>query len=92
MITTSLREIPPSRDAKLDAQVLEKDRNEVRDQNDEEQGVAELGSAREIGGPIAGIHVTDRNHESGSGVGEKLAQERGILRHADRAVGLGQTW
>jgi hypothetical protein len=54
-------------DAKLGGESLEKDRHQVRGENYSEECVSELGTAGEIGGPVAGIHVADRDEVSRSG-------------------------
>ncbi len=90
MIAAGLREVATGDDAELDAQVLQQDRHEIRDHDDREERVAELRAASEVGGPVAGIHVTDGHEETGPGKGEQLPPERGIGRHEDAAVHLGQ--
>ena len=90
IIAAGLREIAPGGDAELDAQVLEQDGHQVRDQDDREKRVAKFRPAREVGGPVARIHVADGDEESGAGEGEQLAPKRGVLRDADAAVDFRQ--
>jgi hypothetical protein len=65
MIAAGLGQIPAGGDAELDAQMLEKDRHEVRDHDDGKQGVAELSAARQIGGPVSRVHIAHGHEEAG---------------------------
>ena len=76
MIAAGLREVAPRDDAELDAEMLEQDRHQVGNHDDAEQRVAELRAAREVGGPIAGIHVTHRHEKAGTREGQQLSPER----------------
>ncbi len=58
--------------------------------NDEEQRVAERRAAREIGRPVAGIHIADRHHVAGPGKGEELPEPDAAFRDRDRRVRLRQ--
>ena len=86
MIAAGLREIAPRGDTELDAQMLEQDRHEVRDHDDREQRVAKLRATRQIGRPIAGVHVADRDEKTRAGEGGHFAPKRALPRHDDTAV------
>src|SRR5262249_4956324 len=51
---------------------------------------AEPGAAREIGGPVARVHVSHGDYVARSGKGERLAPERDATRHRHRVVRLGE--
>ncbi len=70
MIATSLREIAARGDAELDAQMLKQDRHEIGEHDDKQKRVAKLGAARQVGCPISGVHVTDRDKKAGAREGE----------------------
>ena len=65
MIAAGLGKITSGSDAELDAEMLQQDRHEIRNHDNHQQRVAESCAAREIRGPIARIHVTDRDKEAG---------------------------
>ena len=75
VVAARLREIAAGDDAELRREALEEHRHDVREQHDAEQRVAEARSAGEIGGPVAGVHVADRDEIPGSGEGEELPEE-----------------
>jgi hypothetical protein len=60
-MAASLREISLGRDPEPRAKGLKQDRHQIRKQNDAEQPVTEGGATREIGRPVARVHVTDRD-------------------------------
>ena len=80
MIAAGLREIASGRDAELDAQMLEEDRHEIGDHDDAEQRVTKLRAARQVGRPIARVHVADRDEKTWAG-------EAAILRQKEAVVG-----
>ena len=63
-LPTGLGEVEAGGDVEAHAEVLEQDRHQVRQQDDPEQRVAEPGAAREVGRPVARIHVADRHEET----------------------------
>ena len=69
----SLREIAVGDDAEPGGQRLQQDRHQVRDQDDRQQGVAKLRAAREVGRPVARVHVPDRDQVAGTGKGQQPA-------------------
>ncbi len=88
VVATRLREIPAGGDAQLDAQVLEQDRHQVRDHDDGQERVAKLRAARQVGGPVARVHVADRHEKTRTREGEHLPPERRPGWHRDAAVHL----
>ena len=73
VVAARLREIASGDDAELRCESLEQDRHQVRGENDAQQRVAELRSTREIGCPVARIHVADSHQVSRSRECEDLA-------------------
>ena len=72
MFAAVLREGEAGDDAQLGREVLDEDRHGVRPEQDPEKTVAELGSAEDVGGEVAGIDVGDGGDEGGSEVGPHL--------------------
>ena len=73
MIAAGLREIASRGDAELDAQMLKQDRHEIGEHDDKQQRVAKFRAACQVGRPIAGVHVTDRDEKAGPGESEQLS-------------------
>src|SRR6266404_3227002 len=73
-------------DAKLGGKRLKKHRHEVAEKNDAEEGVAELGAALEVGGPVAGVHVAHGDEVAWAGERENLAEPRSSGRDGNRAM------
>jgi hypothetical protein len=90
VVAAGLGEIAAGDDAELDAEVLQQNGHEIGDENDAQQRVAELRAALQVGGPVARVHVTDRDEKAGAGEGEQLAPEGRGDRHDDAAVDLRQ--
>ena len=90
MIAAGLGKITSGSDAELDAEMLQQDRHAIRNHDDHEQGVAESCAARKIRGPIARIHVADRDKEAGAGKCEQLSPKRRRRRNNDAAMNFGQ--
>ena len=91
MIAARLCEVAPGDDAELGAEGLQKNRHEVGDEDDAEQRVAELRTAREVGGPVAGVHVADSHEITRAGKRKQLAPETERLRHHNRPMHFLQT-
>ena len=91
MITAGLRQVAASHDAELGAERLQNDCHEVREQNDAQQRVAKLRAASEVGGPIAGIHVADRDEIAGARKGQELAPKAQLFWHLNGAMNFRQT-
>src|SRR5205807_1927870 len=89
VIPTRLREVAPGHDPELRGEALQKDRHEVREENDAEQCVAERRASGEIRRPIARIHVSDGDQIARSGERENLPPPSPL---ADRngAIDLGE--
>ena len=69
---------------------LQQDRHQVRQHDHAEQRVAVARAAGEVGGPVAGVHVADRDEVARSGEGEELSPEAGAGGDGDGAMDLGQ--
>ena len=70
--------------------VLEQDGHQVGGHDDAQQGVTELGTARQVGRPVARVHVTDSHQEARPGEGSHLLPEGGSLRDRDAAMDFRQ--
>ncbi len=86
VIAARLSEIPPAGDAEPQGERLQQDRHQVRQHDHAEERVAVSRSSREVGRPVAGIHVTDRNQVTGAGEREQLLPEAARIRNRDRPV------
>ena len=75
-----LREIAVGGDAEPRGQRLQQDRHQVRQQDDRQQRVAELRTAGEVGRPVAGVHVADRDQIAGAEKGQQPARTNGRRR------------
>ena len=76
IVAARLRQVAARRHAEPHAQRLQQDRHQIRNQDDAEQRVAELRSAGDVGRPIAGIHVADRDKIAGTQKGEESLPRR----------------
>src|SRR6266446_3781599 len=90
MIVTGLGEVAARGNAELDTQMLEQDRHKIGDHDDSQKRVAELGTARQIGGPVSWVHVTDRDQKSRARESDELPPERGCRRHDNTAMNFRQ--
>ena len=90
VVAAGLGEVAAGGDAEPGGERLQQDRHQVRQHDDEEQRVAELGAAGEVGRPVARIHVADRDHVARPHEGEQAAEPDASLRHRDRGVDLAQ--
>jgi hypothetical protein len=87
-LAAQLREVPARGDAEPQRQPLQEHGDEVRQQDDREQGVAEAGSAGDVGGPVAGVHVADGDEVARAGEGGQLAPESAAEGNRHRPEGL----
>ena len=85
-IAAGLREIASAGDAEPRRERLQQNRHEVRQHDDAEQRVAELCAARDVGRPVAGIHVADGHEVSRPCEGEHLSPGGPADRNRDGAV------
>ena len=85
-----LREIAVGDDAEARGERLQQDRHQVREQDDRQQRVAKLRAAREVGRPVAGVHVADRDQVSRPGKGQQPARPVAADRDRNAPVDLGQ--
>jgi hypothetical protein len=90
MIAAGLGEIAPGRNAQLTAEVLKQDRHQIGNQDDGQQRITELRSARQICRPIAGVHVTDRDEKAWPGEGEHLSPIGSLPGNDNAAVNFGK--
>ena len=88
-VAAGLRQVAAGGDGEARAQRLQHDRHDVGDERDDEQRVAELGAAGERGGPVAGVHVADRNQVAGAQEGCQAPRARGTL-DADGSIDVRQ--
>ena len=63
LLATSRREIDATHDTETRAQVLQQQRDSIREQQHPQQRVAEARAALDVCRPIAGIHVPDAHQE-----------------------------
>src|SRR6185437_9477517 len=78
-------------DAELGGERLQKDRNEVRNENYRQQRVVVNASRRDVGGPVAGIHVPDGNEIARAREGERAPPHELPSRHMDGPIHFGET-
>ena len=89
-LVAELRQIALGGHAQLEREALQQDGHQVGGHDDGEQRVAEARAAGDVGGPVAGVHVADRDQESGA---EKAQQPPPVVRRAgeaDRRMNLRQ--
>ena len=82
VVAARLRQVAAGRDAEPERQRLQQDRHQVGEQDDAQQGVAEPRAAREVGGPVARVHVADGDQVSGAGEGQHLPPPRRLVRES----------
>ena len=75
VVAAGLGQVAAGDDAELERQRLQQDGHEVGEQDDRKQRVAEARAAGQVGGPVARVHVADRDQVAGPGEGEQLAPE-----------------
>ena len=90
VVAAGLGEIASGDDAEFRGEPLEKHRQEITDQDDAEKGVAELGAAADVGGPVAGVHVADGDEIAWAGEGENFAKPVRAVGDGYAAVGFGE--
>ena len=90
VIATGLRQIPSCDDAKFDAEMLKQDRHEIGDHDDGKQRVTKSGTAGQIGGPVAGVHVAHRDEKPGAGESRQLPPKGRLRRNDDAPVDFRQ--
>ena len=90
VIAARLRQVALGHDAEPRRQRLQQDGHEVRHHEDENQLVGEARAAGNVRGPVAGVHVADRDQEPGPGKRQQLAPEARAGGNADSAVDLCQ--
>ena len=84
MIAARLCQITASNNSEAHGEVLQQHRHEVRCQDHKEERVAPTGAGRQTRGPVARIHIADRDHHADAAEGPKLAPQGGTARsHRD---------
>ena len=86
VVAARLREVAARGDPQLDAQVLQQDRHQVGNHDDGQEAVAEFRPAREVGGPVARVHITHTDHVGRPEKGEPFAPSFAGPGHVDGAV------
>jgi hypothetical protein len=89
-IAAGLRQITARADGQPRRQRLQDDRHDVGEQRHEQQRVAELRAAGDGGGPVARVHITDRDEEPRPHEGQRLAEYAAGARHTDGGEYIGQ--
>ena len=74
-VAAGLREVASAGDAEAGGERLQQDRHQVRDHDDAQERVAVAGAAGEVGGPVARVHVADRDQVARAGEGQHLSPE-----------------
>ena len=91
-VAAGLRQVAARRHAEPRAERLQNDRHDVGEERDEQQRIAELGTARERCRPVAGVHIADGHQIAGTKKGDELPPGwTGWLR-ANGAKYLGERW
>src|SRR5690349_4400150 len=86
MIPAGLGEIATSGDTQLEGERLKQNGHQVGQQNHAQQGIAEPGTSREVGGPVSRVHVPDGDHVSRAGKRQRLAPKGDSPRDLNRVV------
>ena len=89
-VAAGLREVASAGDAQARGERLQQNRHQIRQHDHAEEGVAVARAAGEVRGPVARVHVADRDEVSRSGKREQLAPEARAVRDGDRSVDLGE--
>src|SRR5207245_4009838 len=90
VVPARLREVASGCDAEFNAQMLEQDRHEVRNHDDDKERVAEFRASCQIRSPVAGVHVTDRHEKTRPGKSEQLPPKRSCRWNDNTAMNFGQ--
>ena len=85
-----LGEVHPGDDPEPGAQALQQDRHQVRHHEHPQEGVAQLGSRRDVGRPVPGVHVADADQVGRADEGEEPLPEGGALVQRHGSVHLPQ--
>ncbi len=76
-----LREVAAGGDPQARTEALQEHPGKARQHHHEQQRVAEARARLDGGGPVAGVHVADRDQQAGADEQRQLAQRRGVGRH-----------
>jgi hypothetical protein len=88
VVAAGLGEIAAGDDSQLGGESLEQDRHQVGNEDHAQERVSELGSAGEIGRPVAGVHVADGYEVARPGEGQDLPEPM-LTRDRNGPVNLG---
>ena len=89
-LVAELRQIALGGDAQLEREALQQNGHQVRGHDDKQQRVAEARAAGDVRGPVAGVHVADRDQESGTDKAQQPPPEVGRAGEAHRGMNLWQ--
>ena len=89
-VPARLREIAATGDPEPGGERLKQDRHQVRRHDDAEKRVTVTRAPRQVGRPIAGIHVADGDKVAGAGKRKKLAPEARAAGDCNGTVDFGQ--
>ena len=90
VVAAGLGEIASGDDAEFRGECLQEHRKNVADQHDAEKRIAELGAAADVGGPVAGVHVTDGDEITGASEGEDFAEPVCVVGDGNAAMRFGE--
>src|SRR5204862_3613613 len=90
VIPARLREVASAGNAEAHGEGLQQDRHQVGDENHAQERVTVARAAREVGGPVPGVHVADGDEIAGTRKRKQLSPEASILRNRNRAVHLAK--
>jgi hypothetical protein len=93
LFAAGLGQVAPAGQTQPHCSCLEQHRHQVGRKDHRQQRIAKLRSARNRGGPVAGVHVPDRHQITGPGKGQHapcVGRAAGAARHRNAAVNLGQ--
>ncbi len=89
-VSTGLREIAAAGNAKACRQRLQQNRHQVRQHDDAQKRIAEPCAARDVGRPVAGIHVADSDQVARPGEGGHFFPESADNGDGHAAVNFGK--
>src|ERR1700678_1039128 len=90
MFSASLGEIASCGDTEFGGKRLKEHGDEAAEENDAEQCVTKFGTAADVGGPIAGVHVADSDEIAGAGEGKHLSPEGSVRENGNGAMRFGE--
>lgn len=91
VLTAILCQVETSHRTQLDAQRLQKDCENVGQEDDEQQGVLELRTALDAGGVVARVDIGDRDEKAWADEARKLGQTAGTVQSRRHEKGFERT-